>query len=81
MTLSLVKFPDQHAVQNIPEAPRSLADGIESGEYGDAYNVVWAVDCGDGRVEMGLMGPSPQPALTAYFLAGLAQRKLEGGIG
>lgn len=60
MTLSLVKFPEQHAVQNIPEALRSLADG---------------------RVEMGLMGPSPQPALTAYFLAGLAQRKLEGGIG
>lgn len=81
MTLNVVKFPDHFAAMGIPEALRELADNIEKGYYNQAFNLVWAIDCGNGRLEMGLFGASPQPALTAYFLAGLAQRKLESGIG
>ena len=56
---------------------RELADSIERGEYGDAYNIAWVVDCGDGRIEQGLLGMAAEPSLTAYFLHGIAQRRFE----
>lgn len=75
--LKVVEFPNQPACQNIPEALRELAQTIENGGYENAYNLVWAIDCGDGRVEVGLLGQTPSPAITAYFLLGLAKRRLE----
>jgi len=77
MTLKVVQFPDRPACQNLPDALRELAESIEGGNYDAAHNLVWAIDCGDGRVEIGLLGQSPQPATTAYFLLGLAKRRLE----
>jgi hypothetical protein len=75
--LKVVEFPNRPACQNIPEALRELAKSIEEGSYADAHNLVWAIDCGDGRVEIGLLGQTPSPATTAYFLLGLAKRRLE----
>lgn len=75
--LKVVEFPDHNACQNIPEALRDLARSIEEGNYADAHNLVWAIDCGDGRVEIGLLGKAPEPSTAAYFLLGLAKRRLE----
>lgn len=75
--LKVVEFPNRPACQNIPEALRELAQTIEDGGYEDAHNLVWAIDCGDGRVEVGLLGQAPEPAIKAYFLLGLAKRRLE----
>lgn len=77
MTLNVVQFPEQPAAQNIPNALREIAQSIEDGDYDDAHNLAWVMDCGDGRVEIGLLGPSPSPATMAYFLLGLGKRRLE----
>ena len=79
--LNVVKFPDRD-LRNIPTGLRALADGIERGDYGDAFNMVWIVDTGRGSsgVECGLLGESPEPGATAHLLCAIAQRKLEGAI-
>lgn len=67
--------------QDIPGALRALAERIETGGYGFAvHNVGWVMDCGDGRVEIGLLGAAPEPGATGHLLFALGQRKLEGAL-
>lgn len=51
-------------VADVPAQLRHLADAIERGAYGDAHNVAWVCDTGQG-VEVGLCGkassPGPKP--------------------
>lgn len=79
MTLNVVQFPENYTILDIPGGLRKLAEDIEAGDYVDSHNLVWAIDCGDGQIEAGLLGPAPEPAMTAHFLLCLAQRKLECG--
>lgn len=79
MPAKLLAFPERN-IQDIPRGLRELADTIEKGEYGDAHNLVWAIDCGGGRLELGMLGKAPEPGITAYYLCGLAMRRLETGI-
>ncbi len=81
MSINVVKFPEHFAALDIPEALRTLANEIEAGNHGDCYNLFWAIDAGDGVIDVGLMGKSAEPAMTAHFLAAVAQRKIEGNIG
>ena len=74
--MEIIQLPDRD-IGNVPRALRALADAIERGEFGDGHNVAWAVDCGRGRVEVGLAGPAPEAGITAYYLFGQAMRKLE----
>lgn len=76
MTLSVVKFPDRD-IRDVPSSLRALADTIEKGGYGDAHNLAWVIDCGEGRIEAGLIGAATEVAPTAYFLFGLGQRRIE----
>lgn len=78
MTAHLLQFPERD-VSDIPASLRRLADEIERGEFGDAHNLGWVIDCGNSRVELGMLGKAPEPATTAHFLYSLAQRKLEQG--
>lgn len=64
-------------LQDVPFGLRCLADKIEAGEFGDSHNLVWVIDCGDSRIELGLLGASPEGGPTAYLLLGNAMRKLE----
>lgn len=75
--MNLIKFPDLPGCADVAAALRELADSIDRGDKGDAHNLAWVLDCGASRVEIGLMGKAPEPAMTAYYLLGLAQRKLE----
>lgn len=75
--LKVLEFPSSPGCTDVAAALRRLADGIEAGEYGDAHNLAWSLDCGDGRIEIGLQGKAPEPGVTAYYLFGIAQRKLE----
>jgi hypothetical protein len=75
--LKVLQFPSLPGCQDVSKALRELADEIDKGTKGDAHNIVWALDCGNGRIEVGLMGKAPEPAMTAYYLLGMAQRKLE----
>ena len=77
-TMKVVQFPPCNAVQNVPEALRSLAASIEAGEFGDAHNIAYVVDCGEQELGLGLLGPAPDSGTTAYYLFGRAMRKLEG---
>lgn len=76
MTAVVVKLPDRD-LTDVPKTLRALADAIERGEYGDAHNVAWVIDCGDSRVECGMAGAAPEPGATAHLLFAIAQRKLE----
>lgn len=75
--LKVLQFPDLPGCQDVSSALRKLADEIDRGAKGDAHNLAWVLDCGDGECQIGLMGKAPEPAMTAYYLMGLAQRKLE----
>lgn len=77
--MKLIEFPSLPAVLSLPEALRRLASQIENGEYGDAHNLAWTIDCGDSRIELGYLGKSPEPACSAHFLFALAMRRLELG--
>lgn len=74
--LNIIELPDRD-LTDVPRALRALADGIERGDYGDAHNVAWVVDCGDSRIEIGMAGAAPEPGATAHLLFGIAMRKLE----
>lgn len=65
-------------IGDVPRMLRTLADQIEAGDYGDAHNLAWVLDCGDGRIEVGLCGRAPEPGLTGHFLMAVGQRKFEG---
>lgn len=80
MTLKVVKVPT-NCRTDVVGTLRQLAKRIERGDYGDAHNIAWVIDCGDGRFEQGLLGLAAEPALTAYFLHGIAQRRVERGGG
>lgn len=80
MSLNIVQFPEQYAALDIPASLRILADQIEAGEHGDAYTLLWVIDAGDGRIDLGLMGKAAEAGITAHFLAAVAQRKIEAGI-
>ena len=80
MAAELVKFPERD-IGDVPRMLRSIANGIENGEYGDAYNLAWIVDCGNGKIAVGLCGTAEEPALTGHFLMSLGMRELEKGFG
>jgi hypothetical protein len=78
MELSVItNFPEK-SIADVPRMLRALAEEIEEGKFGDAHNLAYSIDCGDHRVEVGLCGTSPEGGVTAYYLFGLAMRKLEG---
>jgi hypothetical protein len=79
MSLRVIQFPDKD-INDIPGTLRKLADQIEAGDYDDAHNLAWVIDCGDSRIEVGMMGKAPEPATLAHFLFALGQRKLEGAV-
>lgn len=81
MTLNVVPFPEYFSALNIPESLRLLANEIEAGEHGAAHTLLWVIDAGDARISMGLMGKAAEAGITAHFLAAVAQRKIEAGIG
>lgn len=76
MSLNVVKLPSSD-LGDIPRGLRAIADQIESGEFGDARNMAFVLDCGDSTVTIGLLGLTPEPVATGHLLFALAQRKLE----
>jgi hypothetical protein len=76
VTATLIEFP-LPGIDDVPRALRTLADQIEAGEYGDAHNLAWAIDCGEGRLEVGMCGKAPEPGLLGHYMFARAQRKME----
>ncbi len=64
-------------IRDVTKGMRTLADQIERGEFGDAHNVAWVIDCGDSRIELGMLGAAAEAGITAHFLFALAMRRLE----
>ena len=73
--MKVVDLP-AHSVQDIAGGLRRLADDIEAGKYRDAYNVVWIVDCGNAKVEFGMLGRAAEPGAVVLLLMALAKQKL-----
>lgn len=80
MPAKLLEFPSGN-VRDVPRGLRELANRIEGGNYGDAHTLAWVVDCGDGRLEIGLLGSAAEAGVTAYYMYGVAMRRLESGVG
>lgn len=74
--LKVVELP-QNDINDVAKSLRNLAESIEAGHFGKALNLAWVVDCGDSQIECGLLGQSAVPGAEAYYLFGLAMRKLE----
>lgn len=75
---NVVELP-VHDPTDIPARLRSLAAQIEAGEYGDAHNLAWVLDCGSGRIEMGLLGRAATIGAEAHLLFCVAAHKIECG--
>jgi hypothetical protein len=78
MTAALVEFPGTN-IGDIPARLRTLAESIENGEFDDAHTLVWVIDCGEGRLAVGLHGHAAEPGATAYLMLGLAKHRIELG--
>lgn len=76
--MNVIEMP-RASVADVVEGLRALADKLESDEV-VAHNLAWIIDKGDGVIDIGLLGQSPQPATTAYFLMGLGKRRLEDSV-
>lgn len=76
--MKIVELPIQDGV-DIPLGLRELANAIEAGDYDDAHNVVWVIDCGNSRVELGLLGRSASRGAESHLLLAIAMRRLESG--
>lgn len=81
MSLNVVQFPEHHAALDIPAALRTLADNIEAGDHGDCHTLLWIIDAGDGRIDIGLMGKAGESGITAHYLAAAAQKRMLSGVG
>lgn len=79
MTLNVVPAKIRN-IRDVPSTLRSLADQIEAGDYGDAHSLAWVLDCGNSRIEIGLMGEAESPGVEAHFLYSLAAHKLVTGV-
>ena len=73
--LNVVPHPTAD-INDVVARLRSLADNIESGNFGTVHNVAWVADCGGGKVEVGLVGFAPEPASAAHFLFHCGAMKL-----
>jgi hypothetical protein len=75
--MRVVEFPGS-SVATVVDGLRALADAIETeGEH--VHNVAYAIDKGDGNVQIGLLGQAPHPATTCHFLLTVGQAKLVRG--
>lgn len=79
MTAELVAFPEVD-VRDIERGLQKLLDDIGDGKYGAAHNVVWVVDCGDGKIDFGMLGSAAEPGAVAYFLMAMAMQKLASAV-
>jgi hypothetical protein len=73
--MNVVEFPKQN-LADIPLTLRNLADRIEKGEVGTIENMVWILSAEDGALSVGLVGASPSPVETTYYLCAYAQKSL-----
>jgi hypothetical protein len=78
MTLQVVSLPDRDAT-DVPKMLRHLAAQIERGDYDDAHNLAWVIDCGNGRVELGLMGRAASTGPEAHLLFAVAMHRIQQG--
>ena len=67
-------------MQDIPGMLRNLANDIESGEMGEARQLVYVLDTGSGVVDVGLLGMSASLVAEAYLLLAAGQKHILGGI-
>lgn len=77
--MKLVQFPERVAFVDVAQGLRNLADQIDAGEFGDAHNVAWVIDCGGSDVQIGLLGKAASPGAEAHLLLTLAAAKIVRG--
>lgn len=76
-TLAEVKPLPVKDVGDTARGLRQMAQDIEDGKYPDDVNVAWVMDCGNGEVQIGMLGHAAEPGPVAHLLFAIAQRKLE----
>lgn len=64
---------------DLPNRLRDIAQQIEDGDYGDAHNLAWVIDCGDGRIEIGLLGRAATIGAELHLLLTTGALKIAHG--
>ena len=77
--MKLLTFP-QTGTNDIPAGLRKLADQIEADVYDDAHNLAWIIDCGDSRIEFGLLGKAISAGAEFNMLLDFAKYKIVSKI-
>ena len=77
--LKVIKFPAPN-MGDVSAQLRALADCVDRGDYGDAHNIAWVIDCGDNRTEFGLMGQSESSGANFVLLMNLGLHKFMQGM-
>ncbi len=72
--MELLKFPELN-INDIPNGLRSLAERIKNGEYGEAINLGWIIQC-ENNIEYGFLGKSASPLSEFNLLLDLAKQDL-----
>ena len=78
MLAEVKKLPVEN-IADIPASLRTLADQIEAGNFDDAHNLGWVIDCGNARIEIGMAGAASAPGAEAHLLFSIAARMVEDG--
>ena len=73
--MKIVKFPESN-LQCIPDALRKLTDQIEAGDYNEAHQLAWIIDCGDSRIEYGLLGKAGSAGAEFNLLLDMAKFRM-----
>lgn len=77
--MKLLKF-EQPECNDVVTGLRNLANGIEAGSFGDAHNLAWVVDCGNGDVEIGLLGEAKEAGAELFLLLAMGTHKIISGV-
>lgn len=76
--MKLIELP-VNDITDIPTRLRSFAEQIERGEFGDAHNLAWVIDCGAGKIEVGLLGRAATIGAECHLLLCAGALKIEQG--
>ena len=77
--MKLLQF-EQPECNHVVTGLRNLANNIEAGNYGDAHNLAWVINCGNGDVETGFLGEAKEPGAELFLLLAMGTHKIVSGV-
>ena len=77
--MKLLQFEQPECI-DVVTGLRNLANNIEAGNFGDAHNLAWVIDCGNGDVDVGLLGKAKEVGAELFLLLSMGTHKIVTGV-